>query len=295
MILQGYAQELTSASGALVNAGQLAGIAEEITSASGQLIIERAPIQPFPRQDASREERILTDLADLMHAPRDDDFDRRALRWIGHVLAIAARGRKWWFLENVAGTTLKSGADMIDLRGHVDRVAAVYAPKRLHLLSLAEITELRQAATVAGRPNAGEPTHYANEAGRRIHLWPAPATATRFAVLYQRPMAIELVPDEWESIIVDGVLGRYGRHFDRDALTQDPAEFERRFYDALRTAGVGHWDIERARRWDDVLPPGSTLTAQSTTHSATDYVVPASMTGIGYVSVETGDYPMEVS
>ena len=68
-----------------------------------------------------------------------------------------------------------------------------------------------------------------------------------------------------------------------------------RFIAALRTAGNAHWDIERTQRWNDVLPAGSNLTANSSVNTATGFVVPASLTGIGYVTIETGDYPLGVN
>jgi hypothetical protein len=83
---------------------------------------------------------------------------------------------------------------------------------------------------------------YAVEAGRRLHFWPAPHEDTPLLLHYQRPMALALVPTDLEPVIVHGVLGRYGRHWDRDALTQDPASFEQRYVQELVNAGRDSWD-----------------------------------------------------
>jgi hypothetical protein len=252
-------------------------------------------IQPFPVTDFNREARIVQDLQDLMHAGGNAETERKIKRWIKLILQHARRGRRWWFLENLASRELLIGNDVIDLTGHLDRVIAVFAAARLRKTTLAHITELRMTATRDSLANGGYPSHYAPEAGKRIHLWPAPHQTIPFAVLYTRPMDVAILPDEWESIIVDGVLGRYGRHFDRDALTQDPEEFERRYLIGLKDARKDTHDTELISRWDDTIPPGSQVTADSGTDTATANVVPASLTGVGYVSIETGNYIFQVA
>ena len=123
---------------------------------------------------------------------------------------------------------------------------------------------------------------------------------TPFALLYTRPMDLAIVPEFWETLVLNGVLGTFGRHFDRDSLADDPEEFERRYEQQLLRGNGDSWDIERLRRWDpdldrdDDTAAGEHGTALSQSDGATSYTVPASLTGIGYVTIETGDYPLTV-
>lgn len=258
-------------------------------------------MQPFPWQDSDREGRVIQDVLDTLRdnttytdLSADTDVTRRIKRWIVHVLNDANR-RKWWFLENAASTTLTSKQDIIDLRGHVDKVSAVYCPQRLHKISLAKMTELRQKAATYSRPNAAtKATHYAIEAGHRIHLWPCPSADVAFAVVYTRPIHIAIVPDAWEVIVLNGIIGMFGQHFDRDALVDNPQLFEKRYERQLRNARTEHYDVEIIERFKDELKETSTLVANSSTDTGTDFVSPASLTGIGYETIETGDYPLTV-
>lgn len=254
-------------------------------------------LQPFPKADHQREARIVQDIADLLHEPQPSESTvRKVKRWLAFVLADAASRRKWWFLENAATKTLELGQDIIDLVGHIDKAIAVYAPARLTKIPLQQMVELRMRAQMSNRPNAGPPTHYALEAGRRLHLWPAPLDDTAFALVYSRPMHPAIVPNAaWESLLVNGILGRYGQHFDRDALSQNPEAFERRYEEDLRRQGVDSWDIERIPRWDDIVDGQTTAAANSSTDTAVESIVPASLTGIGFVTIETGPYPLEVA
>jgi hypothetical protein len=341
---------------------------------------------------SQRVDRVLGDVCALQH-DNSTAARQRALRWIAHTLQDANSRRRWWFLERVASTVLASGEDVVELRGHIDKPAAVYCGLRLEKTSLARITELRQAAAALGRANAGQPRLYAMErtnTGLWIHLWPAPPasssqaftantgtdqitvtsttalpTGTRvrvdtgavlpaplaagttyyvinvdathvklaaslalakagtaidltntgthtllygltpFSCLYTRPMDLAIVPEFWETVVLDGVLGTYGRHFDRDALGSSPEEFERRYESKLKRANTDSWDIERASLYEDsqdvtdlqraAREASSFQTAQSESGLATGYTVPASLTGIGYVTIETGDYPLVVA
>jgi hypothetical protein len=127
---------------------------------------------------------------------------------------------------------------------------------------------------------------------------------TPFAILYTRPMDLAIVPDYWETVVLDGVLGTYGRHFDRDALGDSPEEFERRYESKLQRANNDSWDLERAPLYEDsqdvqdlqreAQDAADFGTAQSESGLATSHTVPASLTGIGSVTIETGDYPLVV-
>lgn len=270
------------------------------------LVSRETSMLPIPVPDSERENRIIQDLVDLMHAdplPADPatweglDSVRRARRWIGHVLADIGARRRWWFLDNVATAELSAGQDVIELAGHIDKVTAVFAPRRLHKLSLAALTELRQSAAADNSANAAaECTHYALQAGKLVHLWPAPSAAVAFAVLYSRPIHCAILPSNaWERIVLNGVIGTFGRHFDRDALTSEPVEFERRYEQQLRRETSDGHDIERLAHWSDRRPAGTSLVANSDLHTAVAFLVPASLSGIGYVSIETGDYPLTVA
>lgn len=345
-----------------------------------------------------RLDRLIGDICALLHDDRAEARER-ARRWIAHVLADAAGRRRWEFLQKQAATLLAGGQDLVELRGDLDRITAVYAagPRagaafnppvggwrargwsqspRLNKRPLAWVVERRLAA-----PAAGAPTDYAVDltpTGQRVHLWPAPtgskaqtatadaatdlltaaahglATGTRarlsttgtlppplvagtgyyairlsadtlklatsaanatagtavdltgagsgshtlesgltdFAVLYSAPINIEALPATWETLVLNGVLGMFGRHFDRDALTTDPSEFEIRYEKQLRRAASEHWDLERAPRFDLDTAASDTSAATSV---ATSVAVPASGTGVGAVTVELGDYPLTVS
>ena len=141
--------------------------------------------------------------------------------------------------------------------------------------------------------NAGWPVAYALEAGRRVHLWPAPDRAVTLVVRYQRPIDIAIVPDEWEPVILDGLAGLYGRHWDRDALTGRADAFERRWLGSVQRLNRDSRDVRVSdRRADGAM---TTVTAASGSETPTGLVVPASLTGIGAVTIDTGEYPLEVA
>lgn len=328
--------------------------------------------------------RVVNDICALQH-DNGAKARARAARWIAHVLADAASRRRWWFAERTVATLLAQGEDVVDLKGDLDKIVAVYCGARLEKDTLAHVTALRQAAAADGRNNAGRPRRYALEqagGALRVHLWPAPGASsaflvsavdtgteqltvpanttlttgararlattgtlpaplalnttyyairvddthiqlaaslaaakagtaidltdagagahtvlaglTPFAALYTRPLDLAMVPPFWETVVVNGVLGTFGRHFDRDQLAADPEDFEARYEKQLLRAGTDAWEIERARRFDDV--EATELQAVgSEAGSAVSFTVPASLTGIGYVTIETGDYPLVVS
>ncbi len=251
----------------------------------------------YPYVDTTREARIVQDVADLLHeTPLSDETTRKIKRWIELVLLDAEERRRWWFLEAVAARWLHGGDDAIDVVGHVEMVVGVWAPGKLKLVPLPTLIGQRQARLAEGGPNVGTPSHYALEAGRRIHLWPAPSQRLPFAVLYARPMHVSLLPKNWDGIVLDGILGKFGRHFDRDALTQDPSAFEERYERRLQRASVatGHWDLEVLERWlvDYASQTGPSLAAAG---GSTELRVPASLYGIGYQPLADGHYPLEVA
>ena len=251
-------------------------------------------MHPFPAQDATRLPRIVGDVCTLMHDDTDSAI-ARVERWLIHVLNHANGYRSWWFLQNMVTIPLLTGQDVIDLLGHVSTVSAVYCGRRLEYRALGEIAERRSLALLNGWPNGGIPHDYSLEAGRRMHLWPAPAEAVSITILYQRPMVVELVPDAWETLLLDGIIGMFGRHFDRDALTQDADQFEQRFYRGLNLYGREHDDVVISKRYDDAKWNCGTVAASSFTDSATSVVVPVSVSGVGYASIQNGVYPWSVA
>jgi hypothetical protein len=255
---------------------------------------------PFPVADHQRIDRVAQDISDLIfhvgvlnrENPQHAEFFRKAERWADQTLRVSAMGHRWWFLDNLKSATIQAGQDIIDLKGHLDRVVSIYAPRRLHLTTLSNLIDLRARAAACNRPNAArECTHYAVEAGKRVHLWPAPSQPISFHVLYQRPMHIALVPHEWEPIIVNGVIGMYGRHFDREQLSQDAAAFEARYREQLREAKTETHDVPVIRRWRDELDGDVQAAANSSTDTAVEVLVPASIEGVGFEMIlSTGDY-----
>lgn len=225
------------------------------------LILTPIPSSIVP--DPDRESRVVDDICALLH----DDTDKTkalAVRWIKGVLLRVQRLRSWWFVVASHQTMLDTGVDIVALTGGVDRVKAVWCPRRLVSVPLSELLEKRMGATGNNTRNAGIPTHYAVEAGYRLHLWPAPQSLTAFAIVYTRPLSIDGLPDEWEPFLLDGVLGYYGQHFDRDALTQSQEYFEQRFVRAINNLNIEHFDATVARMfdaWD--LSPSAAVAANS--------------------------------
>lgn len=230
-------------------------------------------LPPYPAADPAREARIVAQVCELMHEPKPAQllFDalesapapavapaythatqRRVARWVASVGNKAKGFRPWWFLRARIAGTVPAGADMLDLGFDFDRPGALWCPGRLEQRALSSLIEWRALAALHSRPNGGRPTHYALEAGRRIHLWPAPDAEYPLRGVCQRVFSIALCPDEWEAILVDGVLGFYGHLFDRDALaTINPADMQARFWDGLRRANIENHDAASFKTYDD--------------------------------------------
>lgn len=249
----------------------------------------------YPFVDPDRESRIVQDVADMLHESLPaSETERKVKRWIQLVLWDAERRRAWWFLDAVASRWLNVGDDVVDLRGHVKSVASVWAPEKISHMPLGQLLEKRAEQSARNAPNGGDVARYSLEAARRLHLWPAPAQRVPLIVLYRRPIHVAIVPDDWEEIILNGIIGRFGRHFDRDALTQDPQEFERRYESALRAEGNGHGGLERLESWIAVQATQA-IASLANAGGSTELLVPMSVGGVGYQSLADGDYPLEVS
>lgn len=256
--------------------------------------------RPYPKPDFDREDRVVGDIADLMHGDTEKSKKLYA-RWLRFVLDDANdwHAGPWWFLENVYLGTLDTGQDVIDVTGHFDKPISVYAPCKLTYVPLSLIASLRMQAKENDSANAGDVKLYSLEGGRRIHLWPAPAEdGIGLGLIYTRPMEIPIVPSNWEAILVNGVIGLYGRHYDRSGLGERASDFERRYRNGLKRARVMHHDIEVSHPWHEFVAGTSTLStdpSSADTDTATETLVPASLSGIGYLEIETGDYKFEVS
>lgn len=199
--------------------------------------------------------------------------------------------------------TADAAADTLTLSG-----AALAAGKPVRLSSSAQLpTPLVSGTTYYALPVSAGVIRLASNldgvlTGTAIDLTSAGSGTltltplTRLSLLYTVPMDMALVPDHFEPMVLDGALGMYGRHFDRDTLTEDAPDFEVRYVRQLARAGVLDHDFERAY-------PHEQLTAAETYGRAPDsalgnaqsYVLPASISGIGYVTIEVGDNPLVVS
>ena len=261
------------------------------------VLLHSGDLPPWPAADAGREARVVQDIADLLHEPKPSDETRRkVLRWIWHVLHDAAQYGPWWFAQNLYASAIPARADLIDLRGDIDKLAALFAERRLTQLPLGRVLDLRADAAANGTGNGARyPTHYALEAGHRVHLWPAPTEAFTLQVLYGRPLNLAICPDEWEMIVLDGVLGLFGRHFDRNALTQDPQAFELRYRNALRRAKSASHDVVQVSPMSGALSGGQAVSADSAGRVATSVTVPDSVSGIGFWYVELPEPAFVVS
>lgn len=212
--------------------------------ALADLTMTPGSLPPWPAADSSRVARLVQDVADLLaESTPSAETIRKVTRWIDLVLQICQAARRWRFAEALVETTIGRGVDQFDLVGDLAGVQALFGRVgSLRFLPLGALQDARANAALYGGVNGGTPQWYALEGNRRVHLFPVPREDEPLAMLYQRPLTVATIPTEMEYLIINGVLGRYGRHFDRDALSQDPAEFEARFQRELPIAGRGSWD-----------------------------------------------------
>ena len=219
---------------------------------------------PFPPPDPERGGRICQDVIDLMKI-RDDEHNQHLVgRWLELTLEKAKRfnRRPWWFARRLFGCRIFSGQDMFDLTGDMDRMIAVFCLVKLKQIALGEILERRNRAYYHSRVNCGDPRYY-NFDGARLHLWPAPDRDMLLVISYTCPLEAEIVPVEWETILLDGIIGLYGRFFDSTGLInkESGAEFQPRFWEGLKASRSEHFDSEVHERQLDAWPkqPGDTL------------------------------------
>ena len=202
----------------------------------------------------------------LMKIRQDEKNIHLIGRWLELTLAKAQRfnRRPWWFAQRLYGCRIFAGQDMFDLTGDMDRIIAAYCLEKLKHIALGEIIERRHTANYHHRVCLGEPRYYCFDGGR-LHLWPAPDTDMLLAIRYSCPLEAEIVPEEWETILLDGIIGFYGRFFDSTGLInkETGAEFLPRFWEGLKATRTQHFDTEIFERTLDAHPKqqGETLYA----------------------------------
>lgn len=211
----------------------------------------------FPPTDAKRGARICQDVMELMKIRQDEQNVHLVGRWLELTLAKAKQFNRlpWWFARRFYACRIFAGQDLFDLSGDMDRVIAVYCLKKLSHIALSEIIERRHTANCYHRVNRGEPAYYCFDGGR-LHLWPAPEKDMLLAISYSCPLKAEIVPAEWETILVDGIIGFYGRFFDSTGLInkETGAEFLPRFWEGLKATRSSHFDTEVYERFLKELP-----------------------------------------
>ena len=218
----------------------------------------------FPPPDPKRAARICEDVIDLLKMRKGEDADRRVGRWLKLTLAKAQRFNRlpWWFARRLYGCRIFAGQDLFDLTGDMDRIIAVYCLRKLKNIALGEIIERRHSAHCYHRVNQGEPRYYCFDGGR-LHLWPAPEKDMLLAIGYSCPLEASIIPEEWETILLDGIIGFYGRFFDSTGLINKETgqEFLPRFWEGLKAARSQHFDTEVFERTLEAWPKqaGDTL------------------------------------
>ena len=190
---------------------------------------------PYPPADPGREARLVGDICGLLH-DHTAEAQARVRRWIWLVLQRVKLSARWWFLESSRDFQVGKGWLFVDLDGDFERLAAAFLPGRLELVPLAALLSARLAAAADGLPLLGEVSHCALESGRRLHFWPLPKEDCVLACWLTRQITVDTLPGDWERIVLSGVVGLYGRHFDRDFLVQAPEGYLADFLDSLRAA-----------------------------------------------------------
>ncbi len=205
----------------------------------------------YPPPDPERGDRICQDVMNLMKIRQEEHNVDLVGRWLELTLAKAQRFNRlpWWFVRRLYGCRIYAGQDLFDLTGDMDRIIAVYCLEKLKHIALGEIIERRHTANCHHRVNLGEPRYYCFDGGR-LHLWPAPDTDMLLAISYTSPLDVATVPEDWETVLFDGIIGLYGRFFDSTGLInkESAQEFLPRFWEGLKATRSQHFDTEMFER-----------------------------------------------
>lgn len=259
-------------------------------------------IEPlYPAPDPTRRDRIVQDVIDLMKLRNDDIIKAKVRRWLAFTLTKAQRFNRqpWWFARRLFACKVYEGQDVFDLQGQLDRLISIFCPGRLRAKPMDAIIEHRAKADYYHQANSGIPEYYALHGGR-LHLWPAPDSELMFCLTYSIPLTPAIIPPEWESYLVDGVIGLYGRHFDSSGLLEEAAGFEAAFWEGIKSTRAVHFDSEPTNRRDDSNPRtlAETLFGAYTETNFTDYenaiIKPAYLAPAGELQI-LADEGQEVS
>ena len=185
----------------------------------------------------------------LLKIRDDEDTRKKVSRWLHHTLIKAQKSsrRPWWFTRRVFSFVVYPGQDVFDIQGKVDSIISLHGQNKIEKKPLDTIMALRSRAFSNGTVNRGEPQTYA-EYGGRLHIWPAPHKTMMLHLCFTVPMTADIVPDEWETFLVDGVIGLYAAHFDKSGMLGEPKEFVSRFWSSLKSANTNSHDIEIIER-----------------------------------------------
>lgn len=254
-------------------------------------------IEPlYPPPDPTRRDRIVKDIIDLMKLRDDDIIKAKVRRWLTFVLVKAQRFNRlpWWFARRLFACKIYEGQDVFDLQGQLDRFISVFCPGRLKAKSMDYIIQRRAEADYYQQANAGIPDYYAIHGGR-LHLWPAPDQEVMFCITYSIPLTADILPPEWESYLVDGVIGLYGRHFDSSGLLEEATGFEASFWEGIKSTRAIHFDSEPTERTDRSNPRqlADSLFGAYTEINSADFtnaiIKPAYQAGAGKVQILAND------
>ena len=250
-------------------------------------------IEPlYPPPDPARRDRIVQDVIDLMKLRDDDIIKAKVRRWLAFTLTKAQRFNRqpWWFAKRLFACKVYEGQDVFDLQGELDRLISLFCPGKLKAKSMDFILQQRAEADYYHQANAGIPDCYAINGGR-LHLYPAPDSEMMLCITYSIPLTAEIIPPEWESYLVDGVIGLYGRHFDSSGLLEEAKGFEASFWEGIKSTRAVHFDSEPTERTDYSNPRqlADTLFSAYSEVNSTDYdnaiIRPAYQQGAGQVQI----------
>lgn len=228
----------------------------------------------YPEPDPNRAKRIVDDVVGLMKLNDNDAIRKKVNRWLELTLAKAKsfNCQPWWFARRWFSCMVYEGQDVFDLQNELDRIISVSCPKKLNHQTINYLSDRRATAATYQRSNLGEPDCYSIHGGR-LHLWPAPDKEMMLTITYSCKLTADIVPDEWEPFLLDGIIGLFGAHFDNSGLLREPNQFVKRFYEGLKSTRISHFDTEPNNRngYSDVKKQGMTISQAYAETNSADY------------------------